>query len=374
MEATQENRAKVWREWQDHCRSYQVDPYLDGCDFDTVARVALNYGGRLRQGRRGRPVAAGTVAQDLGHLATQIGLDRGTRPLHQPFSEHYIVPIQHMLAGFKNFDPAVEKKLACHPDVPAFACNWAYREGTGAQQRAIGDLVVIAFYFLLRVGEYTTKTRRGKKKTRTRQFRLKDITFFVRNAAGEMVPLPRRASAKEIMRAEAATLRISNQKNGHAGACVHHSAIPGAGIVCPVKALARRFVHIREHTRSNEAFVCSYWDEVGRGDVTDGAIRYAVKFAAAMLGCPARGIPIDRVDTHSLRSGGACAMKLSGHSDTEIKKQGRWAPDLTSFLEYIQQQLSTFAAGMATKMSRIARFTNVESSTTKDDWRESTIF
>ena len=189
-----------------------------------------------------------------------------------------------------------------------------------------------------------------------------------------MVPLPRRASAKEIMRAEAATLRISNQKNGHAGACVHHSAIPGAGIVCPVKALARRFVHIREHTRSNEAFVCSYWDEVGRGDVTDGAIRYAVKFAAAMLGYPARGIPIDRVDTHSLRSGGACAMKLSGHSDTEIKKQGRWAPDLTSFLEYIQQQLSKFAAGMGMKRSRIARFTNVEGLTTKDDLRESTIF
>ena len=75
---------------------------------------------------------------------------------------------------------------------------------------------------------------------------------------------------------------------------------------------------------------------------------------------PDRGIPINRVDTHSLQAGTACAMKLSGHSEDEIIKLGRWAPKSTLFLEYIQQQLSTFLAGMAEKMSKIKQFTNME--------------
>ena len=117
-----------------------------------------------------------------------------------------------------------------------------------------------------------------------------------------------------------------------------------------------------------------YWDDICRGDVTDGNIRYAVKHAAAMLEYPDRGIPLKDVDTHSLRAGGACALKLAGYSDTDIKKMGRWRPKSTSFLEYIWEQLSTFSAGMAANMSRIARFTNMEGATTMEDRWASTIY
>lgn len=374
VEATTEAREKVWDDWKAFCEDVGVPPYLDGCDFSTIARVATMYGGKLRQGKRGRPVSAGTVRAGLGGVATTIALDTGEQPLHQKDGNNYIKPVQHMLAGFKNFDPAVEKKLACAPDLPHFACEWAYRAGTGPQQQAIGDLIVIAYYYLLRIGEYTTKVRR-KKKTRTRQFRAKDVTFYSRNKWGDLVALPRNASTAQIMAAEAATLRISNQKNGHAGACVHHSTIEGAAMVCPIRALGRRYLHIREHAgRREEAFLCSYWDDVGRGDITDGAIRYAIKHAARVLDYPARGIPIKRVDTHSLRSGGACALKLAGYGETEIKKMGRWAPESQAFLEYIQQQLSTFSAGMASAMSRVARFTNMEGATTAEDLRGSTVY
>ena len=265
-------------------------------------------------------------------------MDMGKQPLHQRDGQHYIKPVQHMLAGFKNFDPAVEKKLACGPNFPHFACEWAHRRGTGPQQQAIGDLVLIAYYYLLRVGEYTTKIRRRRKRTRTRQFRARDVTFFRYNKFGDLAPLPRNAPASEILTADAATLRISNQKNGHAGACVHHEAIEGATLVCPVRALGRRYIHIWEHAKRGEgAFLCAYWDHLGHANVTDGAIRYAVKHAARMLDYPARGIPISRVDTHSLRSGGACALKLAGYGETEIKKMGRWALNSQAFLEYIQQ-------------------------------------
>ena len=164
MEATCEAREKVWREWTDYCDDLEVPPYLDKVDFRDVARVSTMFGGRIRKGKRGRAVGAGHVRAGLGHVNTQIALDTGRQPLHQRDGQHYIKPIQHMLAGFKNFDPAVEQKLACHPDLPDFACDFGLREGATQQQQATGDLVLIAFYYLLRVGEYTTKTHRGKKR------------------------------------------------------------------------------------------------------------------------------------------------------------------------------------------------------------------
>ena len=282
-----------------------------------------------------------------------------------------------MLAGFKNFDPAVEQKLACHPDLPDFACDFGLREGATQQQEATGDLVLIAFYYLLRVGEYTTKTRRGKKRgkrKRTRQFRVKDVTFFRYDEAGMLVALPRNATKADIMTADAATLRISNQKNGHAGACVHHQALVGRGERCPVRALGRRVCHIKRHTRTGEAFLCSYWDEVGRADVTDSNISYAVKYAAKMKSYPSRGIPLERVDTHSLRSGGACALKRAGFDDASIQKMGRWAPKSTAWMTYIQQQLSTFSAGMSNAMSAVPLFTNMEGDTRREDLRQATVF
>ena len=116
------------------------------------------------------------------------------------------------------------------------------------------------------------------------------------------------------------------------------------------------------------------WDDAGRGAITDTQISYTLKFAAKAKKYPARGIPLNRIDTHSLRSGGACALKLAGHTDVEIRKMGRWAPRSQAFLEYIQQQLSTFSQGMAEKMSKIATFTNMEGTTSRVDPRQQTIF
>ena len=98
---------------------------------------------------------------------------------------------------------------------------------------------------------------------------MKDVTFFKCGMEGWMNPLPRNAPEQDIMNADAATLRILNQKNGHAGACVHHSTNKECPMACPVKALARRVAHIRRHTSNGNAFLCTYFNEAGRGSVTN---------------------------------------------------------------------------------------------------------
>ena len=141
-----------------------------------------------------------------------------------------------------------------------------------------------------------------------------------------------------------------------------HGALEGQIFACPVKSLARRVAHIWVHTSYGTTLLCAYWDSVGRVDVTDRDMRFHMKFAAEKLGYPYRNIPIDRIDTHSNRSGGACAMKLAGYYDEIIVKVVRWLLSSNAFFKYIQQQLSGFSQDMATKMSRIARFTNMEGS------------
>ncbi len=59
-----------------------------------------------------------------------------------------------------------------------------------------------------------------------------------------------------------------------------------------------RKAHIRSHTKSGDALFCAFWDDTGTGNVTKTQIQFTVKYAATALDYGARGIPIDRVDTH----------------------------------------------------------------------------
>jgi hypothetical protein len=68
-------------------------------------------------------------------------------------------------------------------------------------------------------------------------------------------------------------------------------------------------------------------------------------------------IPIERVNTHSLQSGGANALALAGNSDTQIQKMGRWRG--ATLLEYVRNELSCFSSGMSRDMKQKFGFVNV---------------
>jgi hypothetical protein len=91
--------------------------------------------------------------------------------------------------------------------------------------------------------------------------------------------------------------------------------------------------------------------------VTNSDISKAIKVAATMLDYTDRGIPIDRVDTHSLRGGGANALSLAGYSDRHIQKMGRWRGE--TFKEYISEHLSKFSSGMSKSMMKTFGFVHV---------------
>ena len=272
-----------------------------------------------------------------------------------------------MLDGWRKTDSPVMKKLPVEVDIPKLLVKLSMTKEASASDfdRATADLCLIAYFYLLRVGEYTMKGSRNESK-QTVQYRMKDILFFKKDATGRLRALDRQASESEILLADSATLRLDNQKNGWRNVCVNHHH-NGDEVYSPVRALGRRFIHIRRQMKGKwDTEISAVFTENGkRADVADKHIRAALKKAAELLDYPvSRGIPIDRIDTHSLRIGGANALHLAGYSDREIQKMGRWRGE--TFKEYVREQLSNFSEGMSSSMQKCLGFVNIEGNLCKD--------
>jgi len=219
--------------------------------------------------------------------------------------------------------PTNDKQLPVKADVPELLAERGRNGAANSLDQAIGDLRLIVFFYLLRIGDYTLKGARNKTK-QTVQFKYKDITFFKKNEYGKLRCLPRNAAPSLIATADGATMKLDNQKNEWKGVCVYHEA-NGEEFLCPVRALGRRYIHIRQHGGSPKTMLSPYWSDGARADVTAEHISRALKLAATELQYPTnKEIPISSINTHSLRSGGTKALSLSGYSDTQIQKMGRW--------------------------------------------------
>ena len=83
----------------------------------------------------------------------------------------YPKAIQQLLEGYRREDPPAQPKLAVPLTVPQYLLLVA----KGQEKQAIADLSIIAFYYLLWVGEYTC--HKVKDKRQTKQFRVKDIAL-----------------------------------------------------------------------------------------------------------------------------------------------------------------------------------------------------
>ena len=217
--------------------------------------------------------------------------------------------------GWGKVDPASKKMLPVEVDVPELIVTEARHFLAPEKDRAVGDWALIAFYYLLWIGEYTTKASRNHSK-QTRQFKMEDVTFFIRREDGRIGKLPWNTSDKDIMMTCSATLKLDNQKNGYKNVCVYHEA-NGETSNCPTKAIGRRYIHIRNNSSDQKTWLSAYWIDDQRQDVTNEDISVAVKWAAAKLDYPTSlGILVERIDTHSLCGGGACVLALAGYSDT----------------------------------------------------------
>lgn len=194
---------------------------------------------------------------------------------------------------------------------------------------AVGDLTLIWFFFLLSVGEYTQKRKRYC--THMIQFRFCDIVF---KKGKTVIPLP--ASTEKLIEATTVTIRLNNQKNGMKGSFIHCSAVKRP--YCPVKALVRRFIHLRTNKTGPNEIISAFLDPLGVNHATDSHTGKVIKNTVRILTLDKQG-----VGTHFFRAGGAMALNFAGTDHDNIKKLGQWSSDM--FMIYIHDQIVEYSKG-----------------------------
>ena len=163
-------------------------------------------------------------------------------------------------------------------------------------------------YFLLQVGEYTQPQfvyRNGKKlrATQTKQFTAGNVSFFRQNKL-----IPRNSPLSVLLRCNAATLQIINQKNGQFGETIHLEAVTDSKNN-PVATLHAQQVHrILSNGGTPGMLLCTYFEngEVYTVKVQD--IIKAVCKVTTLLKLQDQAIDPDIVSTHSLTAGRAMAL------------------------------------------------------------------
>jgi hypothetical protein len=93
-----------------------------------------------------------------------ISMAVGNNPTKIIGSEKFLPALQIMIEGYHKEDPPTRKMLPIETDVPQLLVDLGYSESSTAHTQAIGDLTLIAFYYLLRIGEYTVKGKRNNSK------------------------------------------------------------------------------------------------------------------------------------------------------------------------------------------------------------------
>ena len=108
-----------------------------------------------------------------------------------------------------------------------------------------------------------------------------------------------------------------------------------------------------------EKNLSAFWVDGKRTYVTANNISSELKFASGAMDYPSlKGIPIKRVDTYSLRAGGANDLSLAGYIDRDIQNMGRWTGE--KLKEYIREELHCFPEGMSTAMEQYFKFFNID--------------
>jgi len=308
------------------------------------ADVLASFAVGVRQGDfgRGYRVTAQSVDRAIRAVGQTIQLAGRQDPTKVPGGRERIIQLRRLLEAFRREDPPPKPQLAVPVTVIEHLQRVAAASGRSGAAAAVADLATIAFFFLLRVGEYTMPP--ANRRTRTVQFRVQDVVFY----RGGLI-IPNSSPLASLLEADGVALCIDNQKNGTRGETTYQHALPGR-LISVTDALARRVAAVMAAT-GNEASPISLLaaEDNTTGHASAKMIRTAVRKAVRDLGLRRQGIKAEDVGSHSLKAGGAMAMKLNGCDMVQIMKAGRWTS--LTFLTYIHNQIAHLGANIGQRMA-----------------------
>ena len=117
-------------------------------------------------------------------IGQKTALDTNNNPTKVTGLDKFLPRLQIILDGYRIKHPPTEKKLPVEADDPELLFDMGYGPSGSTLGQAVGDLTLVAFYYLLCVGEYTVKSTCNESKQMV-QLNLDGITLSGRNEQGQ---------------------------------------------------------------------------------------------------------------------------------------------------------------------------------------------
>ena len=107
-------------------------------------------------------------------------MGEGVSPIYREPGK-YLLPLERMVENYRRQDQPPIPQLAVPVLVPESCYKIGMQKNATSRMRATGELTIITFYFLLRIGEYTIPSRIHERwdnrLTRTVQFTVGNVSF-----------------------------------------------------------------------------------------------------------------------------------------------------------------------------------------------------
>ena len=211
--------------------------------------------------------------------------------------------------------------------------------------KCTADMISIAFFFLLRPGEYAISP------SDSQPFTLNSVQLF-RGVSRIDLNV---ASDAHLLTATFCSLTFDTQKNSVRGEVIGQ-APSGDRLLCPARALARRIIHLRHHNAPPTTPLSKVYGPRGLVSVKPSDITEAIRLAVTYLG-PSLGFLPQDVTARCLRAAGANALLCAGVDTDIIRLLGRWRSD--EMLRYLHTQAGPVLRDFSRKMLSGGNFTLV---------------
>jgi hypothetical protein len=254
--------------------------------------------------------------------------------------------------GYRNQDGSKKKQKA----LPMFILKKMHDLASSNWEKAVVPLLIGAIFFAMRSCEYL-ETNSKEETRRTRIIRLRNITFKSKNN------ILLKAYDERLEEAELVMINFEYQKNDKRNVQVHMFSTKDK-ILNPVAAWAKVIKRVRSYPNSSmDTKVCSFIDKNIPSSIKADHVRSWLRSITELIGEAKLGFSKEDVGLHSIRSGAAMAMFMSGVSPIIIQRVGRWSSD--AFLEYIRDQVESFTLGVSQKMIDADHFNHISSNIEK---------
>ena len=352
VEATKSKRVSAWKHWNTFLYSVRIADtmFLEGFNEFQRNIIISAFAQAVRDGtyatRTDEPLVEGSVCATISYVAQTFRANNRPDPQLDSNGKTCFLLTEQWRA-YRNMDGSRQKQKA----LPMKVLRKMHELAITEWEVAVSWLLVGAIFFAMRSCEYL-QTSHKEDKHRTKILRMKNIQFLKDGRRLDH-------NDKRLQESDIVMITFEFQKNDSRDQQVHMFKTTDK-ILNPVQAWAVTVQRIRSYSdTNNDTTVCTFKNKVGEShNIQADQVRTQLQSVVDIMGERELGFTKDDVGLHSLRSGGAMAMFLSGTSTITIKKIGRWSSE--AFLEYIREQVEDFTAGVAQKMLEFENFNNLQ--------------